>query len=85
MTLSPDPDPEPLTMRIPPLSRTCVGSRPTFEPWNQSSTRVAERCGYLREGLLRSHQEIGAHDATVALCRDPGLTRAEPSVSPRVE
>jgi [ribosomal protein S5]-alanine N-acetyltransferase len=30
-----------------------------IEPWNQGSIRVAERCGYLREGLLRSHQEIG--------------------------
>ena len=30
-----------------------------IEPWNQSSIRVAERCGYLQEGLLRSHQEIG--------------------------
>jgi [ribosomal protein S5]-alanine N-acetyltransferase len=29
------------------------------EPWNDASVRVAERCGYLREGLLRSHQEIG--------------------------
>ncbi|WP_026534072.1 GNAT family N-acetyltransferase [Arthrobacter sp. H14] len=30
-----------------------------IEPWNTASIRVAERAGYLREGLLRSHQEIG--------------------------
>jgi RimJ/RimL family protein N-acetyltransferase len=29
------------------------------EPWNEASVRTAERAGYLREGLLRSHQEIG--------------------------
>ena len=30
-----------------------------IEPWNQGSIRTAERAGYEREGLLRSHQEIG--------------------------
>jgi ribosomal-protein-alanine N-acetyltransferase len=30
-----------------------------IEPWNNSSIRVAEASGYEREGLLRSHQEIG--------------------------
>jgi [ribosomal protein S5]-alanine N-acetyltransferase len=30
-----------------------------IEPWNNSSIRVAEAFGYQREGLLRSHQEIG--------------------------
>lgn len=29
------------------------------EPWNCSSRRVAEASGFQREGLLRSHQEIG--------------------------
>lgn len=29
------------------------------EPWNAASVRTAERAGYRREGLLRSHQEIG--------------------------
>ncbi|KUG57617.1 GNAT family acetyltransferase [Serinicoccus chungangensis] len=29
------------------------------EPWNQGSWRAAERCGYLREGLLRSWQQVG--------------------------
>ncbi|MFJ6001252.1 GNAT family N-acetyltransferase [Arthrobacter sp. NPDC092385] len=29
-----------------------------IEPWNTPSIRTAERAGYLREGLLRSHQEI---------------------------
>lgn len=30
-----------------------------IEPWNSGSIGVAERAGYRREGLLRSHQEIG--------------------------
>jgi len=30
-----------------------------IEPWNEGSVRTAERAGYEREGLLRSHQEIG--------------------------
>ena len=30
-----------------------------IEPWNTGSVRVAEVAGYAREGLLRSHQEIG--------------------------
>lgn len=29
-----------------------------IEPWNAGSIRTAERAGYEREGLLRSHQEI---------------------------
>lgn len=29
-----------------------------IEPWNEPSIRTAERAGYEREGLLRSHQEI---------------------------
>lgn len=29
-----------------------------IEPWNRASIRTAERAGYEREGLLRSHQEI---------------------------
>ena len=35
-----------------------------IEPWNHSSIHVAEAAGYQREGLLRSHQEIGGtrHD-----------------------
>ena len=28
------------------------------EPWNTASVRTAERAGYLREGMLRSHTEI---------------------------
>ncbi|HZA30601.1 MAG TPA: GNAT family protein, partial [Propionibacteriaceae bacterium] len=31
-----------------------------IEPWNGSSIHVAEASGNQREGLLRSHQEIGA-------------------------
>lgn len=30
-----------------------------IEPWNAGSVGTAERAGYQREGLLRSHQEIG--------------------------
>ena len=30
-----------------------------IEPWNTGSAKTAERAGYEREGLLRSHQEIG--------------------------
>jgi [ribosomal protein S5]-alanine N-acetyltransferase len=30
-----------------------------IEPWNTGSVRTAERAGFEREGLLRSHQEIG--------------------------
>ena len=30
-----------------------------IERWNTSSIRVAEAAGYQREGLLRSHQELG--------------------------
>lgn len=30
-----------------------------IETWNTGSLRVAGHVGYLREGLLRSHQEIG--------------------------
>lgn len=30
-----------------------------IEPWNVASVRTAEVAGFAREGLLRSHQEIG--------------------------
>lgn len=30
------------------------------EPWNEGSWRAAERCGYQREGVLRSWQRVGA-------------------------
>jgi [ribosomal protein S5]-alanine N-acetyltransferase len=30
------------------------------EPWNEGSWRAAEACGYQREGLLRSWQQVGA-------------------------
>ncbi|MDT9691756.1 GNAT family N-acetyltransferase [Streptomyces sp. P9(2023)] len=29
------------------------------EPWNEASARTAERAGFVREGLLRSWQEVG--------------------------
>ncbi|TKV26367.1 GNAT family N-acetyltransferase [Arthrobacter sp. NamB2] len=39
---------------LPELHRTEL----YIEPWNTASIRTAERAGYFREGLLRSHQEI---------------------------
>lgn len=39
---------------IPTLHRTEL----YIEPWNTASIKTAEQAGYLREGLLRSHQEI---------------------------
>lgn len=30
-----------------------------IEPWNTGSVRTAESAGYQREGLMRSHQQIG--------------------------
>jgi ribosomal-protein-alanine N-acetyltransferase len=38
-----------------------------IEPWNVASTRVAERAGYVREGLLRSHQVIGGRRVDMEL------------------
>lgn len=37
------------------------------EPWNTASLRTAERAGYLREGLLRSHQVIGGRRADMVV------------------
>ena len=41
--------------RIPQLHRVEL----YVEPWNTASVRTAENAGYEREGLLRSHGEIG--------------------------
>jgi len=38
-----------------------------IEPWNAASVRTAEAAGYQREGLLRSHQEIGGRRADMLL------------------
>jgi RimJ/RimL family protein N-acetyltransferase len=38
-----------------------------IEPWNLASVRTAERAGYVREGLLRSHQEIGGRRVAMLL------------------
>ncbi|WP_222269610.1 GNAT family N-acetyltransferase [Modestobacter marinus] len=38
-----------------------------IEPWNTGSLRTAERAGYRREGLLRSHQEIGGRRRDMVL------------------
>ena len=37
------------------------------EPWNVGSVRTAEAVGYVREGLLRSHQPIGGRRADMLL------------------
>jgi [ribosomal protein S5]-alanine N-acetyltransferase len=39
-----------------------------IEPWNTGSIRVAEKSGYQRERLLRSHQEIGGTRRDMLLC-----------------
>lgn len=38
-----------------------------IEPWNSASLRTAERVGYLREGVLDSHQMIGGESRDVIL------------------
>jgi RimJ/RimL family protein N-acetyltransferase len=38
-----------------------------IEPWNVASIRTAEASGYEREGLLRSHQEIGGRRVDMLL------------------
>lgn len=38
-----------------------------IEPWNVASVRTAEAAGYEREGLLRSHQEVGGRRVDMLL------------------
>lgn len=38
-----------------------------IEPWNTGSLQTAEHAGYSREGLLRSHQEIGGQRRDMCL------------------
>jgi ribosomal-protein-alanine N-acetyltransferase len=38
-----------------------------IEPWNAASCHTAESAGYQREGLMRSHQEIGGRRADMLL------------------
>jgi RimJ/RimL family protein N-acetyltransferase len=38
-----------------------------IEPWNVASVRTAELAGFEREGLLRSHQEIGGERVDMVL------------------
>ena len=38
-----------------------------IEPWNLGSIRTAKAAGYVREGLLRSHQPIGDRRADMVL------------------
>jgi ribosomal-protein-alanine N-acetyltransferase len=49
-----------------------------IEPWNIASTRTAERAGYQREGLLRSHQQIGGERRDMLL-----YAAVRPKTSPR--
>jgi ribosomal-protein-alanine N-acetyltransferase len=55
-----------------------------IEPWNTRSVKTAERAGFEREGLLRSHQEIGGHRRDMllyaAIKEDPP---AQPPAAPR--
>lgn len=46
-----------------------------IEPWNTASVRTADAAGFMREGLLRSHQEIGGRRADMLLY---ATTRPEP-------
>ncbi len=38
-----------------------------IEPWNAASIKAAERAGFSREGLLRSHQAIGGQRVDMCL------------------
>ncbi|MFJ7750876.1 GNAT family N-acetyltransferase [Arthrobacter sp. NPDC097144] len=39
-----------------------------IEPWNTASVRTAEKAGFVREGILRSHQEIDGVRRDMLLC-----------------
>jgi ribosomal-protein-alanine N-acetyltransferase len=49
-----------------------------IEPWNTGSVKTAERAGFKREGLLRSHQEIGGHRRDMLLYATIRETRPFP-------
>jgi [ribosomal protein S5]-alanine N-acetyltransferase len=53
-----------------------------IEPWNVASVRTAERAGYEREGLLRSHQEIGGDRVDMLLYAAIRQVGALPCVRP---
>ena len=56
------------------------------EPWNVGSLRTAEAVGYVREGLLRSHQPIGGQRADMLLyasLRPGGAPTANQPYEPR--
>jgi ribosomal-protein-alanine N-acetyltransferase len=54
-----------------------------IEPWNVGSKRTAEQAGYDREGLLRSHQEIGGsrRDMLLYACKRAGQDAQDRSTS----
>lgn len=54
-----------------------------IEPGNIASIRAAERAGYQREGLLRSHQEIGGERRDMLLYAAIRLDDAPESVTDR--
>ena len=54
-----------------------------IEPWNEGSVRTAERAGYEREGLLRSHQEIGGRRRDMLLYATVRGTVADRHDKPR--
>jgi [ribosomal protein S5]-alanine N-acetyltransferase len=49
-----------------------------IESWNLGSVKTAERAGYEREGLLRSHQEIGGRRRDMLLYAITRQTPADP-------
>ncbi|HEY5400065.1 MAG TPA: GNAT family protein [Trebonia sp.] len=49
-----------------------------IEPWNAGSIKTAERAGFEREGLLRSHQEIGGRRRDMLLYAAIRQGAAEP-------
>ena len=55
------------------------------EPWNEGSVRTAERAGYEREGLMRSHQEIGGRRRDMLLYATVRGTVADRPGQPRPE
>ncbi len=50
----------------------------SIEPWNHASVRTAERAGYVCQGLLPAHQEIGGErrDVLLYLARRPTAGQA---------
>jgi [ribosomal protein S5]-alanine N-acetyltransferase len=59
-----------------------------IEPWNTGSIKTAERAGYEREGLMRSHQEIGGQRRDMLLyatIKEDSRLRLDPATNLRSE